>query len=155
MSELVVGFRDEIHAENSALRHRSEENRKRCIALQSKIERLEQQKEEAVASEKRTEQRCNDELAEMDARLAGAIDTIEALKEMSKQDKLEYFKLLKEFNERTAEARWLRDALYNVKCNYEVALHLCKKSEEDVARLKEVNSKLVAELKRVVAIQNE
>jgi chromosome segregation ATPase len=155
MSELVVGFHDEIYAENSALRHRSEENRKRCIALQSKIERLEQQKEEAVASEKRTQQRCNDELSEMDARLAGAIDTIEALKEMSKKDKLEYFKLLKEFNERTAEARWLRDALYHVKCNYEVALQLCKKSEEDVTRLKEVNSKLVAELKRVIAIQNE
>jgi hypothetical protein len=36
-----------------------------------------------------------------------------------------------------------------------VALQLCKKSEEDVTRLKEVNSKLVAELKRVIAIQNE
>jgi chromosome segregation ATPase len=154
MSELVVGFHDEIYAENSSLRHRSEENRKRCIALEGKLERLQQRIGEMKAEKNREKTQRQHEVADVEARLAGAIETIEALKEERTRDKQEYHQLLREYNERTAQAQWLREALENVKLHYERAAVLLSKSQEDVERLKEVNVKLIEELRRVQQLSN-
>lgn len=155
MADEIVGFRDEIYAENCSLRHRSEENRKRCQALEGKIGRLEQQIQEARAESKKIKEHCNEEVEDLEARLAGAIDTIEALKKENVQNKKDYFQLLKDFNERTAHAIWLRDALDSVKHHYDIALKLINEAEQNSKRLKEVNTKLVEELKRVNAQLNE
>lgn len=154
MSELVVGFRDDIYAENCSLRRRSEENRKRCIALEGKLERLQQRIVDIKAEKHKIESACQQEVADAEARLVGAIDTIEALKEERTRDKQEYHQLLREHNDQKAQAQWLREALENVKLHFERAAVLLKKSQEDVERLKEVNVKLIEELRRVQQLSN-
>lgn len=155
MSDLVVGFHDEIYMENCSLRHRSEENRKRCVALEQKIARLEHQTQNAKAEAKKMETQCNEELGEMEARLAAAIDTIEALKEDNKRSKQEYFRLLKEYNERAAYVVWLEDGLKHARHNNEQVVGVLAVAEQNMQRLKEVNAKVVGELKRVNAQLNE
>jgi chromosome segregation ATPase len=154
MSDVVVGFHDEIYAENCSLRRRSEENRMRCIALEGKLERLQQRIVDIKAEKNKIESQCQQEVADAEARLVGAIDTIEALKEERTRDKREYHQLLREYNERTAQAQWFREALENVKLHFERAKVLLGKSQEDVERLKEVNVKLMLELRRVNAQLN-
>lgn len=145
----VVGFEDEIYAENCSLKHRSEENRKRCIALEQKVSQLESKYNNARKEVKVTQKKCNEELSDMELQLAGAVDTIEALKLEHRKDKTEYYTLMKEYNDREAEARWLRGALDHVKQCYAQAMEIVKRSEQDNAHLKEVNTKLVGELRRL------
>lgn len=149
MAEIVVGFHDEIYAENCSLRHRSEENRKRCIALESKMEHLKEQLALAKQEKKAVQSKCDEELADAEVRLAGAIDTIEALKEDSRRDKQQNLRLLLECNAKEEQLRELRYVIDQVHAHYMKMSADLEKANQDVERLKEVNTRLVQELRRL------
>lgn len=147
MAEEVVGFRDEIYAENRLLHHRSAENRKRCIALESKIEDLERENARLKSESQKTRDECGAKLSENEALLQAAITTIEAFKEQHRGDKQENLQLLKEINELRHNVAWLNNVLEETATQYERARAIVEKAKEDNGRLKEVNTRLVGELR--------
>lgn len=149
MAELVVGFHDEIYAENCILRHRSQENRKRCIALEKKIERLSEQIRELKQEKKRVQTECDKELADMEVRYAGAIDTIEVLREDAKRDKQQNFQLVQDCNDKQEQIYEFQHLIDAIKIHYNNAMDALLKSKQDVERLKEFNTTVLLELKRL------
>ena len=143
---------EEKCAELILAQRKLQDARNECNALKSKILRLEEIIKELKARERETERRCNEEVGELELQLAGAVDTIEALRshitllndkkhEDMKQEKIRYMDLLKEFNEQTARIQYFERILVKVGVNYEAVNELALESEVEKQRLqKEVEN---------------
>lgn len=133
---------DEILVERNLFRRRAQEYRERCAHLESKNARLKDMLKQSKTKERVLEKKCEGEVADLEARLAGALMTIDALKQDSKEEKIRYRELLCAFNERTAEVKAGADGLNT---HYEVARTLVHKTREENERLE----KEVGDLRRL------
>lgn len=153
---------NDLILERNLFKARSQEYRTRCANLESKIERLEQLVKEAKAREKKIEKECHEEIGDLELRLVSAIDTIEALKsivaaykEADKEIKIEHRKLLEDFNNRTAEARWFAALLKNTAERYDESTERVGKLVMENDNLRAVNGKFLEEIRQLNARLNE
>jgi chromosome segregation ATPase len=133
---------EEKCAELLIAQRKLQDAKKECNALKSKIGRLEVIHKELKARERETERRCNEQVGELELQLAGAVDTIEALRshirlqqEDMKQEKIRYMNLLKEFNEQAARIQYFERVIVKVGVNYEAVNELALDSEVEKQRL--------------------
>jgi hypothetical protein len=153
---------DELLVERNLFKFRSKEYRERCAHLESKNNRLKDMVKQSRSKERETERKCQEEVSDLDARLSCAIDTIEAFKEELKQQKIQYRELLCAFNDRTAEARYIRDGADHLNIHYDVARTILLKTteekdrlEKEVGDLRRLNIIFMEEIKRLNKQLNE
>lgn len=136
---------DDILVERNLFKRRAQEYRERCAHLESKNARLKEMLKQSKTKERVVEKKCEEEVADLEARLAGALMTIDALKQDSKEEKIRYRELLCAFNDRTAEARYVKAGANGLNTHYEVARTLVHKTREENERLE----KEVGDLRRL------
>ena len=146
---------NDLILERNLFKARSQEYRTRCANLESKIERLEQLVKDAKTRKKQIKRECHEEIGDLELRLISAIDTIEAYKKADKEIKIEYLKLLEDFNNRTAEARWFAALLKNTAERYEEATERMGKLVTENDNLRAVNVKFLEEIRQLNKQLNE
>lgn len=148
MEGLSVGQLEEIYFENTLLKERSRKYREGNIALQSKCSALEKRLGEERAFRAKQEALHKEAIQDMEFQLKNAIEVITTLKSMLKKSQEDRLEIMEQHNERLIEIDILKEKLFRTGSYYDQCLDLWKKQIEDADRLREVNAKLIAEMRR-------
>lgn len=154
MQEEGLSF-EEVYYEMCLFKKRSEQYRTSNITLQSKMAELEKRLAAERAFRVKQEALHKEAIQDMEFQLKNAIEVITTLRSMldetkgllkkSQEDRLS---IMEQHNERLIEIDILKEKLFRTGSYYDQCLALWKKQIEDADRLREVNAKLIAEMRK-------
>lgn len=139
--------RDEYHSENVLLKKRSESYRLSYLDLKSKYAHLEKRLQNQGALRAKQEKLHNEVIQDMEFQLKNAVAVIKELKELLASSQKDRLQLLEQHNERMVDNEILKEKLFRTGSFYDQCLAELDKQIKQNVHLREVNAKLIGELK--------